>query len=130
MRYIGGCGHPVRACGSGAIHVGRCVECEEGRRGFSGPPADDAAMGRRLRAVRRARGKSQVVIAGLAGISSGYLSRLENGLRSLDRLSLIVALAHALEIPPTELVIDLWSGDNWTRTKDRDARALAGVGQR
>jgi hypothetical protein len=53
---------------------------------------------------------------------------LENGLRSLDRLSLIVALAHALEIPPTELIIDLWSGDDWTRTKD--VRALAGVGQR
>jgi transcriptional regulator with XRE-family HTH domain len=85
-------------------------------------------MGRRLRAARRARGKSQEVIAGLAGISSGYLSRLENGLRSLDRLSLIVALAHALEIPPTELIIDLWSGDDWTRTKD--VRALAGVGQR
>lgn len=77
-------------------------------------------MGRRLRAARRARGKSQVVIAGLAGISRGYLSRLENGTRSLDRLSLIIALANALEIPPTQLIIDLWNGDGRTRTRNRD----------
>jgi transcriptional regulator with XRE-family HTH domain len=110
--YVGRCGHPVRE--------------------FSGSPADGVTMGRRLRAARRARGKSQVVIAGLAGISSGYLSMLENGRRSLDRLSLLVALAYALEIPPTELIINLWSGDDGrTGARDpRDVRAVAEVGQR
>jgi transcriptional regulator with XRE-family HTH domain len=60
-------------------------------------------MGRRLRQLRHARDKSLTVIAGLAGISASYLSRLENGERALDRRSLIVALANALEVAPTEI---------------------------
>jgi transcriptional regulator with XRE-family HTH domain len=50
------------------------------------------------------RGKSLTVIGGLAGISAGHLSRLEHGERALDRHSLIVALANALEIAPSELI--------------------------
>ncbi len=60
-------------------------------------------MGRRLRRIRRAQGKSLDVIAGLAGISKSYLSMLENGDRSLNSLKLIAALADALEIAPSEL---------------------------
>jgi len=60
-------------------------------------------IGRKLRSIRQARGKSLAVIAGRAGISVDYLSRLEHGLRALDRRSLIVALAEALEVAPTEL---------------------------
>lgn len=56
-----------------------------------------------LRQIRHARGKSLAVIAGLAGISPGYLSMLESGKRTLDRRSLIVRLAEALEVSPTEL---------------------------
>jgi transcriptional regulator with XRE-family HTH domain len=48
-------------------------------------------------------GKSPQVIAGLAGVSAANLSRIENGLRALDRHSEIVALAAALEISPSEL---------------------------
>ncbi len=60
-------------------------------------------MGRTLRQIRHARGKSLAVVAGLAGISPSYLSRLESGERALDRRSLIVALANALEVAPSEL---------------------------
>ncbi|WP_130341989.1 helix-turn-helix domain-containing protein [Herbihabitans rhizosphaerae] len=60
-------------------------------------------IGRRLRQVRHARGKSLTVISGLAGISPSYLSRLESGERALDRRSLIVALANALEVAPSEI---------------------------
>lgn len=68
-------------------------------------PDDDGnvSIGRRLRMLRRARGKSQAVVAGLAGISESHLSRLESGERALDRRSLIVALARALEVAPTDL---------------------------
>lgn len=66
-------------------------------------PADDRTIGRRLRSIRTARGKSQEVIAGLAGISASHLSRLESGERALDRRSLTVALANALQIAPSEL---------------------------
>jgi transcriptional regulator with XRE-family HTH domain len=60
-------------------------------------------IGRRLRQIRQARGKSLAVIAGRAGISTGYLSRLESGARALDRRSLIVKLASALEVAPSEI---------------------------
>lgn len=66
-------------------------------------PADDRTIGRRLRSIRNARRKSQGVIAGLAGISASHLSRLESGERALDRRSLTVALANALQIAPSEL---------------------------
>ena len=62
-----------------------------------------APMGRTLRQIRNARGKSLKVIADRAGISAGYLSRLESGERALDRRSLIVALANALEVAPSEI---------------------------
>lgn len=61
------------------------------------------ALGKTLREVRKARGKSLAVIAGRAGISPSYLSRLESGERALDRRSLIVALADALEVAPSEI---------------------------
>ncbi|MGH3922013.1 MAG: helix-turn-helix domain-containing protein [Gammaproteobacteria bacterium] len=61
------------------------------------------SIGERLRRIRRSRGKSQAVIAGLAGISTSHLSRLESGERALDRRSLIVAVANALQVAPSEL---------------------------
>lgn len=64
---------------------------------------DEPHIGRRLREIRHWRGKPLRVVAGLAGISESYLSRLESGERALDRRSLIVALANALEISPQEL---------------------------
>lgn len=64
---------------------------------------DPQTIGRRLREIRKARGKSQEVIAGLAGISTGLLSLLENGKRALDRRSVIEGLARALEISPSEI---------------------------
>ncbi len=64
---------------------------------------DSRTIGRRLREVRFARGKSLRVVAELAGISPCYLSRLESGERALDRRSLIVALANALQIAPSDL---------------------------
>lgn len=60
-------------------------------------------IGANLRQIRKARGKSLAVVAGLAGISPSYLSRLESGDRALDRRSLIVALANALEVAPSEI---------------------------
>jgi len=60
-------------------------------------------IGRRVRQVRNVRGKSQAVLAELAGISKSYLCRLEKGQRALNQRSLIVALADALEIESSEL---------------------------
>jgi transcriptional regulator with XRE-family HTH domain len=66
--------------------------------------ATNVTIGLRLRRIREARGKSQEVIAGLAGITPSYLSLLESGKRALNGYSLIVALAKALDISPSELI--------------------------
>jgi transcriptional regulator with XRE-family HTH domain len=63
-----------------------------------------STIGQTLRQIRKARGKSLAVVAGLAGISVSYLSRLETGDRALDSRSLIVALANALDVAPSELI--------------------------
>ncbi|MGH3683500.1 MAG: helix-turn-helix domain-containing protein [Pseudonocardiaceae bacterium] len=65
---------------------------------------DGRTIGRRLRQLRKSQGKSLQVIADLSGVlSATSLSRIENGLRALDRRSEIVALADALRIAPSEL---------------------------
>lgn len=46
-------------------------------------------IGQRARMIRRRRGLSLAVAAGLAGISVPYLSRLETGKRSFERHSLL-----------------------------------------
>src|ERR1700741_3455961 len=56
-------------------------------------------VGRRIRAWRRRRGgMSQQVLAGLAGLSEGYVSQIESGQRPLDRKSTQVAIAQALDV--------------------------------
>ncbi|MFD7861421.1 helix-turn-helix domain-containing protein [Streptomyces sp. NPDC059783] len=60
-------------------------------------------IGERLRSARRQRGMSLRNLAGLAGVSVGYLSMVENGQRLLDRSSLITSFAEALQIAPSEL---------------------------
>jgi transcriptional regulator with XRE-family HTH domain len=64
---------------------------------------DDSTIGTRLRELRRWRRMTLAEVAGLAGISTSYLSMAERGLRSLDRRSLISALAAALRVSETEL---------------------------
>ncbi|HEY6421666.1 MAG TPA: helix-turn-helix transcriptional regulator [Pseudonocardiaceae bacterium] len=55
-----------------------------------------SAIGARARMIRRRRGLSLDVVAGLAGITAGYLSMLERGLRGFNRRGLVEDLAEAL----------------------------------
>ncbi len=64
---------------------------------------DSNTIGRRLREIRNWRGKKLKAVAELAGISEGHLSRIERGLQVVDRRSLIVRLANALQVAPQEL---------------------------
>ena len=57
---------------------------------------DASAMGARARMIRRRRGLSLEVAAGLAGITKGYLSMLEHGQRGFNRRGLLEDLAGAL----------------------------------
>jgi len=56
-------------------------------------------IGERLRVLRRWRGMTLAEVAGLAGVSESYLSMAERGLQTLDRRSMISAVASALRVP-------------------------------
>ncbi|MGH3776648.1 MAG: helix-turn-helix domain-containing protein [Pseudonocardiaceae bacterium] len=60
-------------------------------------------IGRRARRIRRRRGLSLDVVAGLAGFTKSYLSMLETGQRGFNRRGLIEDLAGALGCSVTDL---------------------------
>jgi transcriptional regulator with XRE-family HTH domain len=65
---------------------------------------DDATpLGERIAYYRRRRGLSQVKLAGLLGRSESWLSQVERGVRSIDRISVLTQVAAALNVPVTEL---------------------------
>lgn len=63
----------------------------------------DTHIGRRVREVRIWRGLSVTALAGLAGMSTSYLSLIERGLRPVTRQATLEALANALQVSPEEL---------------------------
>ena len=102
MRNCGGCGRRLSVYNVGAV----CRECSAcGGRGRESD-ARTGDIGVRLRSLRRQRGMTLTVLAGLCGFSPAYLSMVENGKRKLDRWSTIVAVANALRVPPGELGLD------------------------
>ncbi|MEU7901880.1 helix-turn-helix transcriptional regulator [Actinoplanes sp. NPDC049118] len=61
-------------------------------------------IGARVRVWRRRRGLSQAALAGLAGLSQGYLSQIEAGLRGVERRSTLVSIASALDVSAADLL--------------------------
>jgi transcriptional regulator with XRE-family HTH domain len=68
------------------------------------PDSGEQRIGANVRAARRARGMSLEVLAGLAGRSKGWLSKVENGHARLERRQDIAALAEALAVSADSLV--------------------------
>jgi transcriptional regulator with XRE-family HTH domain len=64
---------------------------------------ETTSVGQQVRIHRRLRGLSLRATAELAGLSPGFLSMVENGRRTLDRYTHIVALADVLQVTPGEL---------------------------
>jgi transcriptional regulator with XRE-family HTH domain len=60
-------------------------------------------LGRRIQRLREARGLSQEALAEKAGLSRGYLARVETG-RHEPSLSMLDKLAKALGVPVAELL--------------------------
>jgi transcriptional regulator with XRE-family HTH domain len=63
-------------------------------------------LGERIAYYRRRRGLSQVKLAGLLGRSESWLSQVERGVRSIDRISVLIEVAGALNVPVSELAPD------------------------
>lgn len=68
---------------------------------------DSRSIGARVRMIRRRRGMTLEVAAGLAGMDKSYLSRLEHGKRQFDRRGIIEDLADALGCSPRDLTGDV-----------------------
>jgi transcriptional regulator with XRE-family HTH domain len=83
--------------------------------------ADDFA-GARIRYWRLKRGISQRTLAGLAGVSQGYVSQVEAGLKEIDRRSTLVHFADALQVSVAEIV-----GQPFAPGDPKHARALTAV---
>ncbi|XVS64603.1 helix-turn-helix domain-containing protein [Actinosynnema sp. CA-299493] len=64
---------------------------------------DDTHIGRRAREIRAWRGMKQDAVAGLAGMTAGYLSMIETGKRPVRTRATLEALAGALRVSPAEL---------------------------
>lgn len=65
---------------------------------------EEAHIGRRVREIRTWRRMNLAVTAGLAGISTSYLSLIERGERPVTKRSMLEALAQALRVSPAELI--------------------------
>lgn len=76
----------------------------------SGIPPND--LGRRLREIRAWRGLSLEAAAGLAGISYGYLGKLERGEKSLENRRTLEAIAAALRVAPSEFSPVPWQAEH------------------
>ncbi|MEU5543564.1 helix-turn-helix transcriptional regulator [Streptomyces sioyaensis] len=76
--------------------------------------------GERVAWYRHRRGLSQEVLAGLIGRTADWLGKAENGRIELDRLSVIRALAHALDVSIGDLIGEPtlleWSAESGRRT--------------
>lgn len=57
----------------------------------------EGPIGERVRIYRRRRGLSQRELAGLVGKSESWLSQVERGIRSVDRLSALIDIARVLK---------------------------------
>jgi transcriptional regulator with XRE-family HTH domain len=59
--------------------------------------------GARVRFWRLKRGLSQKTLAGLSGITQGYVSQIESGTKEIDKRSTLIRIAAALQVSVAEL---------------------------
>lgn len=67
---------------------------------------DAILIGTVIRRLRKAKGLSQEILSGLAGLDRTHYSKIERGLRS-PTLETLFKLSQALDIPPHKLVIEI-----------------------
>ncbi|MFC5137232.1 helix-turn-helix domain-containing protein [Actinomycetospora rhizophila] len=66
------------------------------------------SIGKRIATYRRRRGLSQAALAGLLGRSESWLSQVERGIRSVDRMSVLLDLSRLLNIEVQALTGTAW----------------------
>jgi len=81
------------------------------------------SMGERIAAYRRRKGLSQAALAQLVGRSESWLSQVERGLRSVDRLSVVLDMSRVLRVDVQALI-----GRPWQYAPNGDP-AVDGLGE-
>ena len=66
-------------------------------------PSPEVRIGERIRFYRQGKGKTQAVVAGLAGVTEDYLSQIERGLKT-PTLSLLHRFSKILGVRVSELL--------------------------
>jgi transcriptional regulator with XRE-family HTH domain len=69
-------------------------------------PDYQKALGQKIAAERRRRGLSQPELARMVDRSVAWVSQVERGVRKIDRMSVLEALAAALDVPLAELAAE------------------------
>jgi transcriptional regulator with XRE-family HTH domain len=64
------------------------------------------ALGRKIAAERHRRGLSQAELAAIVGRSVAWVSQVERGVRRVDRMTVLEAVARALDVPLAELAAE------------------------
>jgi len=72
-------------------------------------PMESQSIGQRVAIARRRRGLSQAVLANLIGRSESWLSQVERGVRSVDRLPVLMDLAKVLHVEVEALLGRPWN---------------------
>ncbi|MEC3953626.1 helix-turn-helix domain-containing protein [Nocardia sp. CDC153] len=109
---------PFRANGMRSVTSGLTVAC------MARAPRSNDHIGVRVRRERERSGKSQAVVAGLAGISEDYLGQIERG-RKTPSTSVVQALADALHVSAGALLGDVSTNTAHSPTLGGDRLALA-----
>jgi transcriptional regulator with XRE-family HTH domain len=78
--------------------------------------------GARVRYWRLKRGMSQKTLAELIGMTQGYISQIESGLKEVDKRSTLVRLAQALRVSVADL-----TGQPYAPTDQQHAQALTAI---
>ncbi|MGW7525684.1 helix-turn-helix domain-containing protein [Streptomyces sp. NPDC054783] len=65
--------------------------------------SDSKTVGQRVKELRRAEGMSQSDLAAAMGRSESWVSQVERGVQPVERLSVLQALADALNVPVRDL---------------------------
>lgn len=102
-RYCVGCQRPLSRYNAES-YCGGCASTDLQGSDIHVTDAGKAEIGSRVRMLRQRRGMTLEVLAGLCGLSTAYLSMIENGKRGLDpRYSMVLTLANALRVTPADL---------------------------
>lgn len=72
------------------------------------PGMASSGIGQRIAVYRRRRGLSQSALAGLVGRSESWLSQVERGVRSVDKMSVLLDLAKVLHVDVQALTGRPW----------------------